>query len=71
MNPDIFPYVVECADCPHGSVAEVTHEEAEEAIPPGVEATPRQAVSRALVLREWHDDNRTGWMCPSCLEDLE
>ena len=32
MNPDVFPYVVECPDCPHNTTAEITREEATEAL---------------------------------------
>jgi hypothetical protein len=70
MNPDVFPYVVECPDCPHNTTAEITREEATEAVPPGVEATPRQAVNRALVTRGWHE-TRGVRVCEKCLEDLE
>jgi len=66
----IFPYVFECMDCPHGSTAEIGREEATEAVPPGVEATPRQAVDRALKARGWW---RKGGrlLCPQCMDDLD
>lgn len=72
FDEDIFPYVIECPDCPYGTTAEITREEASEAVPPGIEATPKQAVDRALLLRDWYRDPRTmWWMCSSCLKELD
>lgn len=70
FDPAIFPFQFECMDCPHDSTAEITHDEATEAVPPGVEATPRQAVDRALKSRGWW---RKGGrlLCPACMDDLD
>jgi len=66
----IFPYRFECTDCPYDSATEVSREEAEEAVPPGIEATPNQAVDAALVRKGWHR-TRGGLICERCLEDLD
>jgi len=70
FDESIFPYEFECKDCPHGSTATITHEEATEAVPPGIQATPRQAVNRALASRGWWEKG-TSLLCPKCMEDLE
>lgn len=65
FEPSIFPYFFECSDCT--STAEIGHEETTEAVPPGIEATPRQAVNRALNLRGWwRKDGRL--LCSECSE---
>lgn len=66
----IFPYVFECVDCPHDSTAEIGREEATEAVPPEVEATPRQAVDRALKSRGWWKKGGR-LLCPECMADLD
>jgi len=70
FDESIFPYVFECMDCPHDSTAEVTHEEAAEAVPPGIEATVRQAVDRALQSKGWWEVQGRK-LCPKCMEDRE
>jgi len=73
FDESIFPYEIECTDCPHGSTATITHDEAIEELPFGLEpadTTPRKAVNNALVSRGWWDKG-TGPLCPKCMEDLE
>lgn len=70
FDESIFPYQFDCTDCPYNSTVEVTHEEATEAVPPGVEATPRQAVERALQSKGWWEVQGRK-LCPKCVEDLE
>lgn len=66
LDPDAFPYLFEC-DCVR--TAEVTHEDAVEAVPPGIEATTRQAVDRALRSKGWWEV-RGEKKCPECAEDV-
>jgi hypothetical protein len=70
FDESIFPYQFECMDCPYDSSVEITYEEATEAVPPGVEATPRQAVERALTSKGWWEVQGRK-LCPQCVEDLE
>jgi hypothetical protein len=70
FDESVFPFVFECSGCPYDSTAEITHSEAVEAVPPGIEATVRQAVERALVSRGWWE-GRAGRVCPKCMEDRE
>lgn len=68
MDKRIFPYHFECTDCPHGSTEQITHEDATEAVPPGIEATPRQAVNKALRSKGWWEvEGRL--LCPQCVEE--
>ena len=70
FDEDVFPYVFECMDCPYDSTAEITHEEATEAVPPGLEATPRQAVDRVLRSGGWWEKGGR-LLCPRCVEDVD
>jgi len=71
LDERYFPYEFECTDCPDDSVANITHEEAVEAVPPEVEATPRQAVDSALTARGWWRKRTGNLLCPSCMDRLE
>ena len=71
FDESVFPYVFECMDCPHDSTVEVSHEEAVDAVPPGIEATVRQAVTRARRAKGWWIQAPHGLRCPDCVEDRE
>jgi hypothetical protein len=65
LDPGAFPYVFKC-EC--GQRAEITHEDATDAVPPEINATTRQAVNRALRANGWYADEGQA-KCPACLED--
>jgi hypothetical protein len=51
LDPDVYPYFFECGRC--GESTTIEHEDATDAVPPGINATPRQANERALRNRDW------------------
>lgn len=65
LDPGAFPYVFKC-EC--GQRAEITHEDATDAVPPDINATTQQAVNRALRSNGWGAD-KGQVKCPACLED--
>lgn len=65
LDPDAFPYVFEC-EC--GEATEITHEDATDAVPPGINATIRQATRRALRSEGWGEVGGE-WLCPACVEE--
>lgn len=69
FSPETFPHVFECMDCPRGSSAKVTYDQAATLAPEG--ATEREAVNHVLTVEHgWHVGKRRK-MCGKCLADLD
>jgi hypothetical protein len=70
LDPEIFPYLFDCPDCPYGSSTKVTHRDVTDLPPYVAGPTVRHAVNEALRSKGWGQINGQ-WMCAKCVQDIQ